>query len=210
MESKIYLLIAEYNSIRAELLKCNQNAHSILNWSFPIIATLFIAGLFTASNQNFLAINFLYYLIVLPLSIVSIETVWFGEIVRQQRAEKYLFELEKRINNIVKEDSNKENKLYWHHWLRKTPEEPIEGLQFSHYRNIAISYLFFIFFSHLISVLFVFQINISILAKFFLLPTPFLFFFIAVKWLDYLGSHYFDYQLIKRLINILLKIAKRN
>jgi hypothetical protein len=193
MDNDTILMLEEYKALRAELLKCNENAQSILNWSFPIVITLFLGGLFTAPRLDYSFLIYAYYLILVPMCITSLGTVWLGEIVRQQRAEKYLYELETKINGSVPDSEHGGDQLFWHHWLRKNPEGPLEGYQFDHYKNIALSYLLFIFFSEIISIWIVFQIERDIIIQVIGVIVPLILIVIAVWWFNRQGTRYFRY-----------------
>ncbi len=185
------LLLEEYRALREELLRCNGNAQGILNWSYPVLVSLFLAGLYGHFNLNQPVVVLAYYVLLIPAFITSLATVWLGEIVRQQRVEKYLFELEDRINGESEDDGYYNDRLYWHHWLRKIPKHPLEGFQYSHYRNIAVGYLLFVLFSELISITIVFQMHQHIIIKLLILLAPILSIISVVWWFNNQANKYF-------------------
>ncbi len=192
-KNNIQLLLEEYRALRDELLRCNENAQGILNWSYPVLVTLFLAGLYSIPNINQPIIVLGYYTLFVPICILSLATVWFGEIVRQQRVERYLFKLESRINGETSDNDKYKDKLHWHHWLRKASDDPLEGFQFSHYRNIATGYLLFALFSEIISVILILQMPYPNNLKYAILIAPILVLITIVWWFNYQANKYFKF-----------------
>lgn len=197
--AKLSVALEEYKATREELLSCNKNALSILNWGFSVAVALFSAGLASYAVFNFNTIRCVFFLLFVPICVVFIFSVWFGEVVRQQRVESFLCELEEKINSCF--DSGKV--LAWHHdWLRRKTENPLQGLQYSHYKNIALGFFLLIVFSQVLSVLTFFSICPETIYRLIFLFGPIGVLVLTLVHFQKNAMHYFQYDLFKFIFGI--------
>ncbi len=186
--------LEEYKALRGEVIACNQNAHTILNWGFSTTAVLFSAGLGSEAIRNLQWVRVLYFLLLIPIYVTYTFFFWFGEIVRQQRADSFLCELEERINAAAPQAARK--RLLWHHdWLRRRTENPLQGLQYPHYRNIALGFLMAVLASEALSIWAFFNINTSREERLLFVLLPASVYVIITSFFQGQAKYYFKYDL---------------
>jgi hypothetical protein len=195
VSSDLTIELEEYKALREEIIACNQNAHTILNWGFSTTAVLFSAGLGSEAIRNLQWVRVLYFLLLIPIYVTYTFFFWFGEIVRQQRADSFLCELEERINASVPRSATGK-RLRWHHdWLRRKTENPLQGLQYAHYRNIALGFLMAILASEALSVWAFFNLNGDREERLLFVLLPAAVYVIITSFFQGQAKHYFRYDL---------------
>jgi phosphatidylglycerophosphate synthase len=132
----------QYLTIRQELLDSNKNAHEAVRWGHGALAVMISAGLAAQTLQGVDVARVVYFGVVVPVFALVTFFLWFGEVVRQQRAYTFLDELEGKLNPLI---NSARNTLFWHHeWLKAQTKNPLQGLQVGHYRNMALGFFFWV------------------------------------------------------------------
>lgn len=103
------LVVAEYNTIRAEVHHALEYAQGIVKWSIGIFGAVLAAALVAAHSAgqvrgySFLGIAVLVLFgFALPGVMWAAAWTWLGELVRMERAGAYLREFELRVSKIPK------------------------------------------------------------------------------------------------------------
>jgi len=96
---KQYELIQNYtfNTIPA-------SKNSILSFGLAILGAIFTGNIILLSADKYALISILIFIIILPLSSMTIMFVWLGEVDRIMRAGAFLLSLEKQINRESDEE----------------------------------------------------------------------------------------------------------
>ncbi len=107
------LRVAEYNSVRAEWLASREAQQHTLQWTLAALAVL-LAGtlsLRTRSEQPFLYVA----LVGVEVAIATFsQAIWFGEVMRMERAALYLRGLEEALSELTPNEGLPP--LMWERW----------------------------------------------------------------------------------------------
>jgi hypothetical protein len=107
------LRVAEYNSVRTEWLASRDAQQHTLQWTFAALAVLLAAtlSLHARAEQPFLYVA----LVGVEVAIATFsQAIWFGEVMRMERAALYLRGLEEVVSELAPEDGFPP--LMWERW----------------------------------------------------------------------------------------------
>lgn len=115
------LRIAEYESVRQEWLASRDVQQHTLQWTFAASAVL-LAGILSSDARS--EEPFLYIALAAATAALSIfsQAVWFGEVVRMERAALFLRGLEASVADLVGETGTRAP-LTWETWRSNPPPD---------------------------------------------------------------------------------------
>lgn len=115
------LRIAEYNSVREEWLTSRDGQQHTLQWTLAALAVLF-AGILSSSLRTHQPFLFIALAAVAVAAAVFSEAIWFGEVLRMERAALYLRGLERALSGAL-EWPGKLPPLMWERWRAYPPKQ---------------------------------------------------------------------------------------
>jgi hypothetical protein len=115
------LRVAEYESVRQEWIASRDVQQHTLQWTFAASAAL-IAGIVASEARN--DVPFLYVCIAAATAALSIfsQAVWFGEVVRMERAALFVRGLELSYSELRQIDDGRAP-LTWETWRSNPPTD---------------------------------------------------------------------------------------
>ena len=120
------LRLAEYKSVRDEWLASRDAQQHTLQWRFAA-SVLLIAGILSAKNKANLD-PFLYVALTAAVAALSVfsQAVWFGEVVRMERASLFLRGLEAQFRRLPRK-VGQSPPLMWETWRGNEPSKESDG-----------------------------------------------------------------------------------
>ncbi len=91
-------VIEEYKTLRAESLTAIQTQQAVIRYGLAIVGVLVATALNTWDK---LVLSAAVFLVFLPIVCYLILMIWMGEVARMMRVGRYLYGLEKRINEFL-------------------------------------------------------------------------------------------------------------
>ncbi|MCE7001158.1 hypothetical protein LZG04_41015 [Saccharothrix sp. S26] len=121
-QARLAFLLGEYNAIRAELVAAVSTQQTVMTYGLAAIAVIYSGLLASWSNvpvrTGILALS--------PVLLVFVWFVWFGEVQRLGRARWFLWELERKVNALLRPTDDvpsgsalpASDVLHWESWVR--------------------------------------------------------------------------------------------
>jgi hypothetical protein len=121
-QARLAFLLGEYNAIRAELVAAVSTQQTVMTYGLAAIAVIYSGLLASWSNvpvrTGILGLS--------PVLLVFVWFVWFGEVQRLGRARWFLWELEQKVNALLRPAHDvpsgstlpASDVLHWESWVR--------------------------------------------------------------------------------------------
>ncbi|WP_367138466.1 hypothetical protein [Saccharothrix sp. HUAS TT1] len=121
-QARLAFLLGEYNAIRAELVAAVSTQQTVMTYGLAAIAVIYSGLLASWSNvavrTGILSLS--------PVLLVFVWFVWFGEVQRLGRARWFLWELEQKVNALLRPAVDvpagsalpASAVLHWESWVR--------------------------------------------------------------------------------------------
>ncbi len=123
-QARLAFLLNEYNSIRAELVAAVATQQAVMNYGLAAIAVIYTGVLASWSNVPVRT----GILGLAPILLMFVWFVWYGEVKRLVRTRWFLWELEKKVNALLRRpdvdvgvgesDLPAGDVLHWESWVR--------------------------------------------------------------------------------------------
>ncbi|WP_158850882.1 hypothetical protein [Saccharothrix deserti] len=121
-QARLAFMLAEYNTIRTELVAAVSTQQTVMTYGLAAIAVIYSGLLASWSNVPVRT----GILSLAPVLLVFLWFVWFGEVQRLGRARWFLWELEQKVNALLKPDQDvpsgstlpASDVLHWESWVR--------------------------------------------------------------------------------------------
>lgn len=97
----VEIMLKQYEMIRQEVLASMSNRTSILSFGLATIGAIFTASIATYTKSRYSLLSSLMLIFAVPAINSFILFMWLGEYKRMQRAGRFLFELEEKVNKEV-------------------------------------------------------------------------------------------------------------
>lgn len=120
--------VEEYKTLRQESLTSINRQQPIFTFGAATIGLLVSAGTFTWDKTPLPEIIFIIFI---PMIVYLLFFIWFGEFMRMVRVGRFLVELEKKINNKLRDI----DALTWENWLSTGPRVSV------HYISITLFFI---------------------------------------------------------------------
>jgi len=105
MDEKLTILFEEYKRIGDYSTNtANSIKNNILTYGFSIIGAILAGNIILLNSDKYTSIVIGIFLFVLPIVTLTILFIWIGEVHRMARAGVYLLKLEKKINELLKDE----------------------------------------------------------------------------------------------------------
>jgi hypothetical protein len=115
MDEKLTILFEQYKRIGDYSTNtANSIKNNILTYGFSIIGAILAGNIILLNSSKYISIVFGIFLFILPIVTLTILFIWIGEVHRMMRAGVYLLKLEKKINELLKEEI-----LTWESFIRE-------------------------------------------------------------------------------------------
>lgn len=115
MDEKLTILFEQYKRIGDYSINiANSIKNNILTYGFSIIGAILAGNIILLNADKYTSIVVGIFLFVLPIVTLTILFIWVGEVHRMMRAGVYLLKLEKRINELLKDEI-----LTWESFIRE-------------------------------------------------------------------------------------------
>ena len=121
-QARLAFLLGEYNAIRAELVAAVATQQTVMTYGLAAIAVIYSGLLASWSNVPVRT----GILGLAPVLLVFVWFVWFGEVQRLGRARWFLWELEQKVNALLRPAQDvpsgsalpPSDVLHWESWVR--------------------------------------------------------------------------------------------
>lgn len=121
-QARLAFLLNEYTAIRAELVAAVASQQAVMNYGLAAIAVIYTGVLATWSNVPLRT----GILALAPVLLMFVWFVWYGEVKRLLRTRRFLWELEKKVNAVLRSpeatagesDLPAGDVLHWESWVR--------------------------------------------------------------------------------------------
>ncbi|ONI80325.1 hypothetical protein ALI22I_44040 [Saccharothrix sp. ALI-22-I] len=121
-QARLAFMLAEYNTIRTELVAAVSTQQTVMTYGLAAIAVIYSGLLASWSNVPVRT----GILSLAPVLLVFVWFVWFGEVQRLGRARWYLWELEQKVNALLRPEQDvpsgsalpASDVLHWESWVR--------------------------------------------------------------------------------------------
>jgi nitrate reductase NapE component len=121
MNEWLTTILEEYKSIRTESNNAIQLQQHIVYIALGSIGL--VSGFGFTLWDKCIVPEFIFNVFIPVLSYVFLFN-WLGEVARMMRAGNYIFELEDRVNEALKDDVERfGNVLNWEHWIRESVKQ---------------------------------------------------------------------------------------
>jgi hypothetical protein len=122
-QARLAFMLGEYNAIRAELVAAVSTQQAVMTYGLAAIAVMYSGVLASWSNVPLRT----GILSLAPVLLVFVWFVWFGEVQRLGRARWFLWELEQKVNALLRPPQDApsgsstlptSDVLHWESWVR--------------------------------------------------------------------------------------------
>ncbi|MEU4804650.1 hypothetical protein [Actinosynnema sp. NPDC023587] len=121
-QARLAFLLTEYTAIRAELVAAVATQQTVMNYGLAAIAVIYTGVLATWANVPLRT----GILALAPALLMFVWFVWYGEVKRLGRTRWFLWELEKKVNALLRSpapagtgsDLPPGDVLHWESWVR--------------------------------------------------------------------------------------------
>ncbi|MFD1152065.1 hypothetical protein [Saccharothrix hoggarensis] len=121
-QARLAFLLGEYNAIRAELVAAVSTQQTVMTYGLAAIAVIYSGLLASWSNASLRT----GILSLSPVLLLFVWFVWYGEVQRLGRARWFLWELEQKVNALLKPAHDvpagsalpASDVLHWESWVR--------------------------------------------------------------------------------------------